>query len=835
MTLQDFIQSHGYNFTPTELDGTFHEFTDSQNNKGWYIGRELSTGKIAFTFGDWRKPDARFSFLSEENLTDEEKHEYESTQEKFKSEKSAKQDHARKLAQEIFARWDRVGSTGQSKYLATKGLPDRLPGTIVKPTEVGGHVLVIPMRDEHGEIWNFQSIFDDGQKQFFNFGRIEGLYFEFPVAPDSEGRAPGNTYICEGLATGAAIHLATSARVIVAFTLSNLRHIVPLFPDAAICGDWDGGTFKKMLDAGNEDAFNPGAREAVALAQEFFRTLYFPVGFFECTDNRDFADIYLEGGPGAVRAFLKTSVDLSAFSTKQSPKGRPKARPTHTTSTKPRDLSISKWINGLEPMNIPVGKNGKPNLPEEMDVARRLYDYWEGRLVKSNEGDVFCWTDKYWRHCDKRDEQTWLQQIMVLHAGFGTNARFKSVLNNFLALIPFSHRNMFSPNPYRITFNNGTLCVDFVAGKWDLTFKPHNKTDFATNIIPHDYDPTNEAMNPVFEDTLKNILGDNEYDSKRRAVAQMFGSCLSPVYPRLFLLVGKTGSGKSTLIILASKLVSDGNIAAVQPGDFQGFLMESMVGKLVNMVTDIDFVKPISDAVIKQIEDRVPIMINRKNKLAIRAPFPAVHVFGANDLPPTLERGSMAHTRRWTFIPCNFFQKEISEHDKHRVDKILEAGMQGIINFAVQGLKDLLESQGHFFVPQSGVDKMKKWQVENDPIQSFFEAVKQGEIEDLTLDPNGKIYTNVLWENFVAWHQDAYNTRPRIPKMKFYAKVEIPHGEKSKYRGHWVFRGLASKSSPVLAKDSKGGEAEFPPGEVATVNRSHEAGRQLLENSSDLF
>jgi len=255
----------------------------------------------------------------------------------------------------------------------------------------------------------------------------------------------------------------------------------------------------------------------------------------------------------------------------------------------------------------------------------------------------------------------------------------------------------------------------------------------------------------------------------------------------------------------------------------------------VNLVTDIDFVKPISDAVIKQIEDRVPIMINRKNKLAIRAPFPAVHVFGANDLPPTLERGSMAHTRRWTFITCNYFHKDQAEYDKHRIDKILEAGMQGIINFAIGGLKDLLSTQGHFFVPESGVEKMRKWQVKNDPIQSFFEAIKTEEFTDLTMDPAGKCYTNVFWECFVAWYQDAYNAKPRIPKMAFYEKVEGNLGGKAKYQGHWIFKGVASKSTPVLTRVEKGGEMKSPLEAEVRENPPVDAGRQLLDNSSSSY
>lgn len=818
MTLQEYINSHGYNFSPTEFDGTFHEFTDDKNNKGWYVGSHLSSGKTTFTFGDWRNPTITHSYMSDGALSASEAIEYEKLQEQFRTEKAARQETAKKLVTEMLERWGRLGSSGNSKYLETKKLPQRIPGTLVIPTNVGGHQLIVPLRDSNGETWNFQTIFDDGSKQFFNFGRVEGLYFEFPGSE--------KTVVCEGFATGAAIHHATGYKVLAATTLGNLKRVVELFPEASIAGDYDGATFKKMQDAGHKDPANPGVRESVRLAKEFKRELFLPTIDFASHDSVDFADLWVTGGKDLVKQFMNTPVDLKLFE---------EPTPVQKPKVVANNLTVSKWINGLEPMDIRISKSGKPLLPEEVEVARKLYDYWEGKLVKSNEGDTFYWTGKVWRACDKQDEQTWLQQIMVMHGGYGTNARFISILKIFLSMVPFTNRNLYAPNPYRITFNNGTLAVDFVSGKWEMNFRPHSKIDYCVNLIPHDYDPDNQAVNPVFEETLQNILGDNEYPSKRRAAAQLFGSCLSPVYPRLFLLVGKTGSGKSTLILLASKLTADSNIASVQPGDFQGFLMESMVGKLVNMVTDIDFTKPISDAVIKQIEDRVPIMINRKNKLAVRAPFPAVHVFGANDIPPTMERGSMAHTRRWTFIPCNYFHRDMADHDKHRIDKIMEAGMQGIINFAVAGLKDLLESHGHFFVPVSGQETLRKWQVKNDPIQSFFDAIRAEELPDLSMDPGGRCYTKVLWEHFVAWYQDAYNTRPRISKMSFYEKVEKAQGEKVKFQGHWIFRGFVSKTSPVLTRVEKGGEGNSPEVPVDPGNSPHDAGRKLLENSNALF
>lgn len=815
LELQEFIKSHGFDFLPTQLDGLPHEFSDPLGNKGWYIGSTLASGKITCTFGEWRHGKS-YSYFSSGTISEGEKHEFEQKQKQFIEQKNERQLQAKKLCSDIFTRYEQKGSDGNSLYLARKKLPPRIPGTIVKPSD-SGHAVVVPMRDENSEIWNFQTIFDSGDKSFFNFGRVEGLFFELAQTPGGEPI----TLIAEGFATGMALHLATGARVIVAFTLSNLKHVAPKFPGAVLCLDNDASTKQKMLEAGHRAPVNPGLEQGAQIAIDNKMGAVCPPGDVSV----DYCDLWVSGGPDAVKSGM-VPVNLDEFRKFDSAATQPPAKGPMLHAI------VGKWVNGLEPMEIKFSKGGKAILPEEVEVARKLFDYYEGSLVRF-ESDFFIWSGKHWRIFDENDEARVMQQIMVLHSGLGTHTRFRSIYKIFQTMLPYTKRNMFYVNPQRITFNNGTLAIDLVKGNWEFSFREHRRDDFSTNLIPYDYDP--EAKNPVFEETISNILGDDEYETKLRAVKQMFGSVLAPLYPRLFLLVGKPGSGKSTLITLATALVSDGNVCSVQPSDFEGFHMEPMAGKLVNAVTDLNVVKPIADAIIKQIEDRIPIAINRKHKSIIRAPFPAVHIFGANDIPPTLERGSMSHTRRWTFIPCDFFQRDVSEHDKERVTRIREAGMSGVINFALEGLRDLLAHKGHFFVPDSGKVRMQKWQTENDPIASFFEAIKQGELPDLTLEAEARCYTKVLWEAFGAWHEDAYNARPRIPKMKFFSRVESTTGPRRTYQGTQVFLGIASKKSPVqYDKDKKGGK-EIHQGSLESGNPPLNAGHKLLDNSNDFY
>ena len=95
-------------------------------------------------------------------------------------------------------------------------------------------ILLVPMQNEDGELWNCQLIFPDGTKRFLRGGRTKGLFTTIGEIPESGGRI----YIVEGFATGATIHQLIGKPVFVAFSASNLpavaKTIRRAFPQAEI-------------------------------------------------------------------------------------------------------------------------------------------------------------------------------------------------------------------------------------------------------------------------------------------------------------------------------------------------------------------------------------------------------------------------------------------------------------------------------------------------------------------------------------------------------------------------------------------------------------------------
>jgi len=84
-----------------------------------------------------------------------------------------------------------------------------------------GSLLVIPMRNESGELKSWQTIDDCGMKRFAIGGQKKGHYHAI-------GTPQGLIYVCEGYATGATIHALTGQAVAIAFDAGNLKPVAKL-------------------------------------------------------------------------------------------------------------------------------------------------------------------------------------------------------------------------------------------------------------------------------------------------------------------------------------------------------------------------------------------------------------------------------------------------------------------------------------------------------------------------------------------------------------------------------------------------------------------------------
>lgn len=758
--LADFLRSHGFQSYPN--DGEFY-----RDGSKYYLGREHQVGGKTYTYvliGDWAT-DLRESWESvgEGELSEAE----------HLALRTARQDDDKKMREERLRRqeevslecqalWDQAITMGETPYSVKKGL-NSLCGARMDPARPS--TLLIPIRDGSAKLWSFQRIHADGSKEFVKGGRIQGNYFGLPQGQGGSilgGPATDSTVlICEGYATGASLYRATKCLTFCAFSTSNLERVAvqvrSFFPQARIliCADhdqWKDPTFNPGLEAG---------REAAMACQGELR---YPEGLSE--GLTDFNDLHLSCGLGVVRAAI---LDPPTPPLPPAPAAAAAvlARPEYA-----QDLP--------EPLLFKQGK--KVILPPQQLVADQLIDFYGERLL-AEDRELFLYGDRHWKHLQEGDLLHLRCQLQYLCRDLANDAQLRSILN----LVIMKARRvpglkMFAPRPMFVNFLDGTLCLKRGSEHdWQIhEFREHRLTDYLLNVIPLSYLEARRGGidSSKMDETLENIFGgDPDRAAKIRQVGQMFGACLAPLIPHLFLLHGPSGTGKSTLILLATRLLHEDNICSVQPHEFGGFHLENMVGKLVNYRTDISLSHPITDDTIKLVEDRDPnTRIDRKFKTALKAPIPAIHIFGANGIPDIKDAASRAQERRWSLIKLDSHRTKLGAYTHDYANMVFDYSPSAVLRFALAGLEDLLNT-GHYLVTESGTEDMEDWHIANDPVAAFLAEIQDGcceivkDTSQMIEGPGLEISGPDLWRNFDLWHKAAYNSPPKFGKIRFFQRM----------------------------------------------------------------
>jgi len=137
--------------------------------------------------------------------------------------------------------------------------------------------LMIPVRDAEGTLRSLEYIDPFGEKRFLTGGELKGHFHIIP----GEGHT---AYLVEGYATGATVHEATGAEVVVAFSAGNLKAVAAAYK-----------TDKRLIVAADNDASETGLKAAQATGLQFI---------MPDIVGKDFNDIAVEQGLQAVKRML---------------------------------------------------------------------------------------------------------------------------------------------------------------------------------------------------------------------------------------------------------------------------------------------------------------------------------------------------------------------------------------------------------------------------------------------------------------------------------------------------------------------------------------------------
>ncbi|STB55495.1 DNA primase family protein [Clostridium perfringens] len=269
----------------------------------------------------------------------------------------------------------------------------------------------------------------------------------------------------------------------------------------------------------------------------------------------------------------------------------------------------------------------------------------------------------------------------------------------------------FNRNPYLVNVRNGLLDIR------DMSFKEHTPSYLSTVQLNVEYNPQVDC--PQFKKFLNEVLDCKLIPLVQEIVGYLLTT--NTASQKAFVFWGPARTGKSTLLwvveylLLGKKNVS--NIPWQEIGD--KFKTAELLGKLANVFSDLPS-KSIDDTgIFKVVTGEDYLMAEKKNKNPFKfKPFARL-VFSCNELPRNYVDRTEGFYRRLIIVP---FNRQI---EKSKIDKSLKYKFQrekeGILNWALEGLKRLYENNFEFSENELTDGVKKEYKRENNNVISFVE------------------------------------------------------------------------------------------------------------------
>lgn len=272
-----------------------------------------------------------------------------------------------------------------------------------------------------------------------------------------------------------------------------------------------------------------------------------------------------------------------------------------------------------------------------------------------------------------------------------------------------------------------------------LQFIEHDKFKYSTAQIDYEYKPDADCSNWI--KALNDILeGEQE---KINTLQEFFGLCLTKEikYEKALLLIGESGSGKSTILDTLNAMLGKDNCSKVA---LKYFCDKQHTGMMTNKLVNID--SDVSSKAMDYEEEFKKIVtgeeIGASPKYVANYTFnPYCKVVMAANNFPRIEDHSSAFYRRLISIPCD---RVFEEHEQDlNLKKRLKAELSGILNWSLAGLKRLTE-RGRFDIKDFTKESLEEIRRESNPTELFFD-------EHVSVVMGDEVEKGELYDKYVLW------------------------------------------------------------------------------------
>ena len=279
----------------------------------------------------------------------------------------------------------------------------------------------------------------------------------------------------------------------------------------------------------------------------------------------------------------------------------------------------------------------------------------------------------------------------------------------------------------KMLFTNGVLNTK----TWE--FREYSEQELLEErfVCEFNYPYNEHTSDAIWNDMVKRVLLPNEKlekeddsEAKENLMYEFIGYALfgNGQAEQVLLFTGKGANGKSSLINTIIDAMPANIVESISPSQFgERFTGANLVGKVLNIVPDIDYSDLGNEAKFKKIVSNESILVEEKFKKPWTAPLHCSHIFAANGDLQFKNNDNALDRRFLTILLEQVFYSEDRDYtlkDRLKNDSV----KQTIINKAVEGWKRYQSNGLKFTLPESSIEAQKERVKELDHTRSFFET-----------------------------------------------------------------------------------------------------------------
>lgn len=378
-----------------------------------------------------------------------------------------------------------------------------------------------------------------------------------------------------------------------------------------------------------------------------------------------------------------------------------------------------------------------------------FYEYDNGRYIRRSDSDIKAWILK-WAQSDQtywgRVKKNFREEIFVQLQGIcylNSNYRIPCWISNG------------RPADDILVFGNGYINIADYVDSGEVGLEGHTSDLFTLSKINYNFEEN--PKDPIkFLDYLNKVQPD---PAKRRLLQQWLGYNLifDTTLEAFMFFLGEGANGKSVFLLIMKLILDPCNVSSVDLEDFKPssrFRLAATVGKLANIVGDLNDIDKVAEGMLKQFVSGEEIQVERKFKAPFDMKPTARLTYSMNVLPRFTDRSNGI----WRRMLIVSWDKIIAEGERNQ--ELLNpefwkksGELPGILMWALKGLL-LLKCTGHFILPESSKTAISEYKEDSNPTKKFC-------VDQVIESIGSQVSSRDLFFQYQNWMRDhGYNSLP---------------------------------------------------------------------------